>query len=606
MRLSTLLLFCIALLASQCQREHNDPFIDQSKPVYSIQKGKAIQADFSGIINDLNGSPIPNAQVHIGDKTAYTDEHGSFLIFDAKVYSKHAYVKVKADGFFHGSRTVYPQEGVNQVRISMLPDAPVESISSMDGGVVERDGARVVFGGGFIDQADGRVYSGKVNVSMHYLNPEADNLDEIMPGSLMAGSYEGQRLLQTFGMIAVELKGSSGQLLQLNLGNEAELHMPLSPEMKKKATSTIPLWYFDEERGYWQKDGQATIIGDEYVGKVKHFSFWNCDIPRKYNHISGMVKTTDDTPIPGAKVTLLSSEVGSASAITTSTGKFEGPVPSDFTYSLSVQFLSKNGLVSKTVGPFSSDEKLDDIIIDMSDMVFISGKLIGCDSQTIASGMVKINNTLLVHLNNGVYKFAIEKHTPYSIVPIDRGRLVIGDKQEFPGQAVTHYMEDIKVCDPNASGGNGGGGSGGGSSSIWDYRMYYEMGGKTFEVKSKVSQNWMGYRQTDQYIELYAGIKDAQSPNYEKDIHIEVKDYNGPGNYTITNTGENNIWFSKEDDPNPNTANSIDLNVERYAVDNSGTLIKLSFSGTANVWNEDKKLYEVKEVKNGVFTVLRQ
>ena len=126
-------------------------------------------------------------------------------------------------------------------------------------------------------------YTGTVNVAVHWIDPTAVDLDQIMPGDLRGidetGSLKG---LKTFGMTAVELTSASGELLQIASGKKATLTMPVPPALLSNAPSSIPLWYFDEINGLWKQDGTATKTGNTYVGDVSHFSFWNCDQPGDY------------------------------------------------------------------------------------------------------------------------------------------------------------------------------------------------------------------------------------------------------------------------------------------------------------------------------------
>ena len=84
-------------------------------------------------------------------------------------------------------------------------------------------------------------------------------------------------LLETFGMLTVELTGSNNEKLQIT--SDSELKFPIANEQLSTAPNTIPLWYFDEENGYWIEDGEATKVGNQYVGTVSHFTPWNVDIP---------------------------------------------------------------------------------------------------------------------------------------------------------------------------------------------------------------------------------------------------------------------------------------------------------------------------------------
>ncbi|MBL0200667.1 MAG: hypothetical protein IPP81_11130 [Chitinophagaceae bacterium] len=81
--------------------------------------------------------------------------------------------------------------------------------------------------GGIVNAATNATYTGTVNVAAYWINPTAADLNQIMPGDLRGINTEGTlKLLQTFGMAAVELTGASGELLQIANGQKQHLLYP--------------------------------------------------------------------------------------------------------------------------------------------------------------------------------------------------------------------------------------------------------------------------------------------------------------------------------------------------------------------------------------------
>ena len=164
-------------------------------------------------------------------------------------------------GFIHASRAVVPSSGTNKVRIMMLPETIAGSTASgTQETIALANGASVALEGDYI-KADGTNYTGNVNVIMHHLDPVDENMQDQMPGMLYAANAQNEEvMLQTFGMLAVELRGSGGEDLNIAEGSSAEIRMPLDASLLNDAPATIPLWYFDEVNGYWIEDGQATLV----------------------------------------------------------------------------------------------------------------------------------------------------------------------------------------------------------------------------------------------------------------------------------------------------------------------------------------------------------
>jgi hypothetical protein len=63
----------------------------------------------------------------------------------------------------------------------------------------------------------------------------------------MANDKDGKRVMLTsFGMMAVELEGASGEKLQIKSGSKAILTMPIPSSAQGSAPGSIALWSVDE------------------------------------------------------------------------------------------------------------------------------------------------------------------------------------------------------------------------------------------------------------------------------------------------------------------------------------------------------------------------
>ena len=117
----------------------------------------------------------------------------------------------------------------------MLEETVVGTISSGSTSTVTIDGgSSVSFDGNFIKE-DGSAYEGSVDVIMHHLDPTDEDMSMQMPGMLYAQNEGGaERMLQTLGMLAVELRGSGGEDLNLAEGSTSEIK--ISVLIRKKYT----------------------------------------------------------------------------------------------------------------------------------------------------------------------------------------------------------------------------------------------------------------------------------------------------------------------------------------------------------------------------------
>ena len=273
-KLISVLLLVFTLL--NCSKSDDKDVVPNQTGNFNENFGNLVTRDFIGQVINESSEPIEGVEIKIGASTQLTNSDGIFYIRNAEVFEKFAYVTAKKSGFINGSRTVVPNVGETDIKITMLTanvQATIESGSSSN--VTLNNGAKVSFDGNFKTES-GAAYTGNVKVLMHHLDPGDESTFNKMPGSLMAENSSGaQRILETYGMINIELQDATGNKLQIV--NPATIEMPINNEQLSAAPNTIPLWYFDEVAGYWKEEGSATKVGNKYVGMVNHFSWWNCD-----------------------------------------------------------------------------------------------------------------------------------------------------------------------------------------------------------------------------------------------------------------------------------------------------------------------------------------
>jgi uncharacterized protein (TIGR02145 family) len=387
--------------------------------------GTAIKTSVKGSVDDEYGNKVSGAIVTAGSQTVTTDIAGVFILEDIDAFEKIGYVKVEKQGYFTGSRSFVPATGGASVTIRLLSNRKSGTISASTGGKVSAEGVEVNFTPGIIVKNKVR-YSGTVNVSIQYINPTSEFFEEEMPGNLYGVKNDELMGLTSYGMVGVELKDDSGQPLQIAEGEKATVSFSIPATLVSSAPSSIDLWSFDEENGFWKNEGVAKKQNDKYVAEVSHFSFWNCDIPWNFVTIKGKVKLEgSDFVLQGFKVVLTSSSIGFATSITNELGIFGGYVPKNETLKIDIYYYCANGtgpkIYSGTIGPFSTDIIIPDIFTQGN---LITGNVVNCNNEIQNTSYVFANGQLYF-TSNGKFSFlacgSSISITPYTSFPSTSG-----------------------------------------------------------------------------------------------------------------------------------------------------------------------------------------
>jgi uncharacterized protein (TIGR02145 family) len=414
----SILLLLLVLTIVNCSNSEDGNNNSNPDSNFTENFGNLANRDFIGQIVDENNQALEGVEVKIGSISKTTDSKGVFVIKNAAVYEKFAYITAKKSGFINGSRTIVPNTGTNTIKIMMLSAIVQATVASgTASNVALSNGSKVTFDGNFKTES-GTAYSGSVKVMMHHLDPSDATTRDKMPGSLMAQNAAGsQRILETYGMMNVELQDASGNKLQI--ANTSSIEMPISSSQAATAPSTIPLWYFDETAGYWKEEGSATKVGNKYIGTVNHFSWWNCDVQFPTVSLGITVVNSNQDPMAGVRVELVRNNQNggwNVPGYTNVVGQVSGLVPANETLTMNIysnNTVCGNQVVyTQQIGPFSSNTALPIVVIPASSLntTIVQGTLTNCSNASVTNGYVWLQTAgqfLYTQVTNGSFSFSV-------------------------------------------------------------------------------------------------------------------------------------------------------------------------------------------------------
>jgi len=357
-----------------------------------------ITTALQGNIFDENGAPAAGVTITAGNKTATTDAKGFFRINGATLDKNSAVATASKSGYFKAYRTFGATSGSNHVEIKLVKRTSAGNIDAAAGGEVAlSNGTKVALpANGVVNAATNAAYTGQVRVYASYIDPSAADIAQTVPGSFMANDKDGKRVVLTsYGMVAVELEGASGEKLQIKNGTTATLTTAIPAAAQANAPATIPLWSVDETTGVWKEEGTATKNGNVYVGQVSHFSFWNCDVSVNAVKLTLKLQLTGGEAFVHAQVRITRSGSGWNNVSygrTDSIGQVSGYVPNNEPLVLEVLDQCGQPFYSQNIGPFTQNTNMGTITVSNpgTSVVTLKGKLVTCSNTPVTGGFALI------------------------------------------------------------------------------------------------------------------------------------------------------------------------------------------------------------------------
>lgn len=403
--IAAVFLFSFTILFFSCQKELTGDGVAITETLPDLTT--KISSSISGFVTDENDAVVNGATVTAGGSTTSSNKYGYFEIKNVQVVQTAAVVIVSKTGYFNGIKTYYATADKSAFfRIKLIPKNNAGTfIAAIGGTVTLSNGLAVSFpANAVVTTSSSAPYLGVVKLSAQWIDPTASDLSRTMPGDLRGLDSLGYlKLLTTYGMAAVELTGSAGELLQIATGKKATLTMPVPASISGTAPATIPLWYFDEAVGLWKQQGTAVKTGNNYIGEVSHFSYWNCDVPSNFVRFKCIVKDPSGNPVKNAfvKVSVVSNPQRSGWGYTDSSGYTGGAVPNNeqLLLSISSDYGCSSNAYTQNFTTTNVNIDLGTITIPASVVATVTGNVTNCSGAAVTNGYV-------IMIKNGVNSFA--------------------------------------------------------------------------------------------------------------------------------------------------------------------------------------------------------
>ncbi len=295
-----------AILFVACDDNDNGKIPEEpgTDPVEVVMQNVAL----TGTVYDTNNNPLSGVRVTTGTLASTTGNDGKFTFTQANIVSSRAVIKFEKQGYFTVTRS-----GIKENEMALKVVLRAKGSNNTSSTTFNADQAKTLSTGEMqatvpangLVRADGSTYTGTVNADMLYLDPNDADFNTAMPGGDLAAIRTDNSEVQliSYGMTEISLTDNTGKPLQLREGETSTLTFPIPAGMESDPPVSIPLWYFDDEKGIWIEEGVATLQGNVYVGTINHFSWHNLDVPVDRVTIKGKVTDCDGKPIQYVKVT---------------------------------------------------------------------------------------------------------------------------------------------------------------------------------------------------------------------------------------------------------------------------------------------------------------
>src|SRR5687768_14474784 len=383
MRTINYFLLLVILIQFSCKKD------DNITPINTFQGSLFVT------LKDPQGIPVQGAFISMGNSSGITDDNGNYFFIDIALTGDDLLVAEKA-GYFKGSRRFRSEGSQTQfIHITLLPQEEQGVFNNSQPATISIDNkSKLKFPANAVVREDGSAYTGNVHVMANAIYGDDALLSNKMPGDLIGLDATGaQSALGSFGMIAVELQSDNGDKLQVAAGKSVEVELAIANNQVNDAPQSIPIWSFDEDKGYWIEEGVATRQGNYYIASLTHFSWWNWDVPLTLTSWSGTVLYHNGNAAQNVSVCFTVKSINTQRCAPTSASGIISAMIPDEPMEISVVNECGENMLSFHVSSIHELMGWNPIKLNESSEIVVSaiqGIALQCDGLPVTSGFAKV------------------------------------------------------------------------------------------------------------------------------------------------------------------------------------------------------------------------
>lgn len=333
------------------------------RPILNIQSKNFVTGNAIGGV-DVSISLTEN-NIH-SIRTAQTDSNGHLIVILADDV-RDIIVSGDADGYGEFSKKVLVVD--QNVDMFLQPvNAEITFIPTALTELEVSDLSIITLAANSLINENDVLASGNLSAELTVIDPSVD--PDLMSGNFetIDGGTVGH--IESFGAVNVTIDNTAGNSFNLAAGQTATIRIPLASASLTAVDappSTLFLYYFDKETGYWVKGNTATLITENghsyYEGSVSSMGTWTAGVLYPSVLINGCARNSFGGPVNLAEVqTQGVTFFGQTLTVTDIAGDFSIAAKANSTVLLSLS-TSRSASRTETIETVTDDIDLAECIV---------------------------------------------------------------------------------------------------------------------------------------------------------------------------------------------------------------------------------------------------